>query len=669
MTIGVTLPTSSLALITTLVATPVLIARSSSTRELSEELRSLSTPRGAPVTPLGWTTIAVSFSVVVVLIDLRLGRVPSSLVQLLTILALALAAGFLATLPERERPRVESRLAVWLLAGSILWQAGVRIQLTGRPSVDLALTALWTAVVVTALQLDRRINATMLLFSTTAGASLMVLAVAFEQTLIAPFAGVVSGFAAGLLLVVLRSGQDTAPIGAGAALSVLLAALGILSMSRTDLSPARPAVMAFAVATALLPIVATAWSTVLDRLRHGPGAFASRQDDVIMRLRALGVGTTAATAGIAVVGVIHGAAALASPFLSTRSAFAILVVLVLADTVTLRWLLQHGPIATDAEAGERVVKRLRRVLPVDWERLDQSLLRPGRWVRRSALVWARRGATLPPHLRRTRVTRRPVGLGRLADLRAALVSLSTRRRARVRPDADRPLPGNANIVVASREHDRLLYLDTAAGTVLHRAEHVLVDEERLRLRADVFRYLKGPAARRSDDGHSLVEELVEGQHFVDVPDEARLLALSSLLLDVTALVLETSRPASPTFIARKLRGPALTHPGATHRTVLAPSTTSLDNVVVTPHHEVAWIEAFPLAETSFHMPWFGIAVRVADISPVVKDALERGVLDRALARLLTLGGVTNDTLRRPLDVMRELPWGPVRPEADQPSGR
>jgi len=670
MLIGLTLPMSSLALLTTLVATPVVIARTSPARNVGSARRPPSTPRGTGITPLRWAAVAGGFSVLVVLLDIRFGRIPSALVQLLTIVALTLGASFLAMLHGRDRPRLESRLAVWLLAGTILWQAGLRIQLTGVTSADLAITALWTAIVVTAFELDRHINATMLILAATAAASYMVLAIVLGQAAIAPFAGAVTGFAGGLTVVVRRHGPERAPVGAGTSLAVLLAALSILSLSSTALmAPAHPIAMLLAMVAALLPVLTTAWATALDRLRNSPGAFVARKDDFITRLRLLGIGSPRAIAGIAGVGFAHGAVTAAAPFLPVRLMVGGFVALLLTYTFALRWILRRGQVTTESTYRGRTPKPERHVLPIAWGLLDEGLLLPGPWVRRSALIWSRRGATLPPHLWRTRVTRRSVELGRIGDVRAALVSLSTRRHATVRRGDRHDPSGSADIVVASRDHGRLLYLDTTAGTVLHRTKDAFVDEERLRIRADIFQYLRGPAVLGSIDGRSLLEELVEGQHFVDVSDEVRLLALSSLLLDVTALVLATSRPASPNYAVNKLHDSAFARIRATHRTVVAPSTTSLDNVAVTAHRDVAWIEPFPLVEVSFHMPWYGIAVRVADLSPGVREALEAGVFDRALDRLLALGGVSPDASRRSLDVMGELPWGSTVLDPGQSSGR
>jgi hypothetical protein len=668
---GMALPASSaLALATTLVATPALIARTTPLHYLGAASRPPAAGRPSPMTSLGWSGIALAFSAMVVLVDLRMDLIPPPIVQLLTILAVTLASMFIASIPDRDRPRLESRLALRLLAGAILWQAGVRIELTGRPSADLGITALWTAAVGTAFELDRRVSATLLILSATASAALMGLAVLLERAFVAPFAGAVTGLTLGMVAVVRRRGQADTPIEAGAAISVLLAALGILSMSTVPLDePVHQAVMVLAVSVALLPALAAAVATAIDRLRTAPSAFTPRADDLIARLRSLGVGTVGATTGIAAAGAIHGAVTIAAPFIPSAVLAASAAMLLLVDATTLQQVHRRSGAPDGTVPGQKVPKRHRRVHPLDWGRIDHRLLRPGRWVRRSALVWSRRGTLLPRHLMRTRVARIPTSASRLGAIRTWLVSFSTRQQALIDRDATDEFQHGADVVVASRGHERLLYIDTRARTVLHRSEHAIAAAEDLRRRAEVFQYLRGPEVLSSPDEQSVLEELVAGRHLADVDDATRLLALASLLLDVTALVGATSRPPSPAYVARISADLRAVEPLQGFRTVTAPSTASLDNVLVTPRCEVAWIEPLPLAECPFHLPWFAIATRVAGLSPGVAQALTDGVLDRALDNLLRLGGCTRAGEERPLDLMRRLPAVRLRGRSGQSSGR
>jgi len=342
------------------------------------------------------------------------------------------------------------------------------------------------------------------------------------------------------------------------------------------------------------------------------------------------------------------------------------------DVVLIILLLRVAP---DLPADR--LARVRTALPGDVADLDpdtvvvgvlplrtSGLLRPGVWIRRSHLVWALRGTDLPPHLLRTRIIRQEGDHDAMRLLWTRLLSRTIRRRRRVADRAD----GRArfDVIVRSKDGSRTVCIDTAERTVVHRANGLRLSDAQRDHHRSTFAHLRGPRLLAHDADGGFSEELLWGMHLLDADEATRLGVLSALLIDVIALTERTSRPASAAFRvhARQERGEELPD---RYRTVLAPSTTSLDNVVLTGFQRIAWVDVFPIVECSFHLPWFGVAVRIADISPTVTEALEQGMFDSGMATLLRLGGAVEGVPADPLAVMRGLTWAVRPPEAVRPA--
>ena len=589
---------------------------------------------------------------------------PTTVRQAAAIGAVTAAMGVASTRPDLRSLRIESRLALRLAAGGVLWVTGTRLAPTGRTGIDLTLTLLWTATAITAFDLRDQPHR-----STLVG-GLVSLGMFALITLLdgRPLVAVLASLSAGLALGWLRDDRSRRPgrllVPSGPALGTLIAVLGILK-SRGEPSTVATFVPLLILAVPLLDAAAT----TLGRLSEGMSPLVPRADLIVHRLRSAGLADRMSALLLVAVAMLHGGAAALLTLRSEDAALPVFALLVAFDVGLLVLLLRTDPMppspsrgaslgvlgeATDASDEVDV-----RHLPLR----TSGLLRPGTWIRRSHLVWVRRGTEVPPHLLRTRIVRYDGETDALRRLWARLLSRTIDRRVRV--TARDPERARFDVIVRSKDGSRIVCVDTSTRTVVHRANGFALSDDQARDHRMTFAHLRGPRLLTHDAEGGFSEELLWGHHLLDTDEATRLGALSALLIDVIALTQRTSQPASEQFRqeVRRIRGQELPD---RFRTVRAPSTTSLDNVVMTGHQQLAWVDVFPIVECSFHLPWFGVAVRIADISRTVTDAFEQGVFDRGMAALLRIGGACEDEPEDPLALMRELPWTVTPPAGSRP---
>jgi hypothetical protein len=415
----------------------------------------------------------------------------------------------------------------------------------------------------------------------------------------------------------------------------------------------------------MAPSVLSATRVIVGRLRDGLSPLAERDDALLTMVEAL-VGDHQRAMGVtSAVGVAHGAAAIVLASMDGAATITVSAAIAAADVAILRSLFDvtGRPVQS---ARPRTVKGPVDRTPRPWNPLELPGIEPERlargvWTRRAELVWVRRGVRVPRHLLRTRIVpwRRATGL--TGALWTRLLSWTVRRRTTISSEGCPEVGSGCDVLVSARDGRRIMYIDVAAAQVTHRSDVRLHSRAQLDAYAETFRYLRGPRIIAAERDEELTEELIDGLHLADLDEATRLGALATLLSDVMALTHHTSRPASAEF---KEAMPARRRSFEREiplglRTVVAPSTTSLDNVVLVGPQRIAWVEAWPLVECSFHLPWYGVALRLADISPAVRTALEGGAFDHSVAHLLSLGGIGPRPGERPLETLRRLPWGRV----------
>ena len=596
----------------------------------------------------GWSIALLPLIVLTVI-----PQFPTTVRQAAAIGAITAAMGVASTRPDLRSLRIESRLALRLAAGAALWATGTRLAPTGRTGIDVTLTLLWTATAITAFDLRDQPHR-----STLVGGLVSVGMFALITLLDGrPLVAILASLSAGLAIGWLRDDPSRRPgrllVPSGPALGTLIAVLGIL-MSRGEPSTVATFVPLLILAVPLLDAAAT----TLGRLSEGMSPLLSRTDLLVHRLRSTGLADRTCTLLLVAVALLHGGAAALLTLRSEDTALPIFVLLVAFDVGLLILLLRTDPLPP-TPPGEMSLGGTGEAThasdEVDVRHLPlrtSGLLRPGTWVRRSHLVWVRRGTEVPPHLLRTRIVRYDGETDALGRLWARLLSRTIHRRVRV--TARDQEQARFDVIVRSKDGSRTVCVDTSTRTVVHRANGFTLSDEQLKHHNVAFTYLQGPQLLTPEAEGGFSEELLWGEHLLDVDDATRLGALSALLLDVIALTERASLPASEQFRQqfRDRRGHDLPE---RFRTVWVPSTTSLDNVIVTEFKQLAWIDIFPIVERPCHSPWFGIARRLANLSEAVSNALERGAFDRGAATLLRLGGVAESDTAHPLELMREFP--------------
>jgi hypothetical protein len=407
------------------------------------------------------------------------------------------------------------------------------------------------------------------------------------------------------------------------------------------------------------PAVIGATTVILDRLRSGFSPLAERDDRLMERLVRTPTGRSWFVLLVLLFNLAHSATAIGLGRTSGSLVLPTLAAMVLIDIMIVASVLRRLTHATGAllgaRAGSHGLVPSSTELRISARLVEPELLRPGIWVRRSRLVWAHRDAAVPRHLHRTRI--RPEAGDPVKGFWLTLLAWTIRRRVVVPAPTGQSPTGSVDILVGAKDGQRVMHMDTRAGLVTHRHDDVWIVPREVEAHARTFEYLRGARIVRVADGDTVTQELLDGTHLLDVPDEVRIGALGSLLLDVIALTAHTSQLASSAFRTQSSGAdPMLDRPRGPYRTVIAPATQSLDNVILTGSQEIAWIETLPLVECLFHLPWFGVATRLANRSPVVAAALEDGAFDTGMRTLLRLGRLEVTPETSMWEIYRQLPW-------------
>jgi hypothetical protein len=235
--------------------------------------------------------------------------------------------------------------------------------------------------------------------------------------------------------------------------------------------------------------------------------------------------------------------------------------------------------------------------------------------------------------------------------------LTVQKRERVPSHIQSSHNNRFDIVVWSKNDDRVLHIDTETRVVVHETMESNPIRSQRSTYEEVSKSLRLPHIADTGAAQSLTFGLLWGEHLLDADSATRVGALSSLLLDVIRLTSRSARPASQEFLTRARRHrPELKHDWSDYRTVFAPASQSLDNVALLDTQAIGWVESLPLVECSFHLPWFGVATRLAQRCTAVKQAVAGGTYDAGIRQLLELGGLGGATDEAPWASLQRLPW-------------
>ncbi|MCM3695177.1 hypothetical protein [Microbacterium oleivorans] len=155
-------------------------------------------------------------------------------------------------------------------------------------------------------------------------------------------------------------------------------------------------------------------------------------------------------------------------------------------------------------------------------------LAPGLWVKAGPLMWRRVGSgPVPGHASSTKgvaSTRDPGSpLTRLGDLRHAFVVLGR--------------GGTADAAIAAHDGGTVLF-DTSSHHVIRRYGTGPVTEDYVRMRTAFTSHVGAPAFAVGGDGEFVVEELVTGEHLLDVHPRVRIAAVQQLIGEYAHLTAE-----------------------------------------------------------------------------------------------------------------------------------
>jgi len=352
MTTGILLQSAgafTVAAVVSLVLTPVAI-------RLAIRLGVLDRPgehksHRTPTPYLGGVAIVLAVTLSIVLAAVTRSAAPEAIVQLVGLLAIAVAMAVTGLVDDLRGLPVTVRFGVQLAAGLGLWQLGIRADLTGRPLLDLALTVLWTVGITNAMNLLDNMDGLSASTATIAALWFSALALVNGQFLVSALAAALAGGAAGFL----RDNRPPARIYMGDAgslfLGVMLAALGML----LDLD--RPVIVQAAIPVLVLtvPVLDTAL-VVAARLRHGISPFQGGRDHTSHRLVRVGLDVPIAVGLIAIASLAHGWVALLVLRIDLLSALLLLLLTLLFDLLFFA-LLAKIPVYDNSRGPDFVIAR------------------------------------------------------------------------------------------------------------------------------------------------------------------------------------------------------------------------------------------------------------------------------------------------------------------------
>jgi UDP-GlcNAc:undecaprenyl-phosphate/decaprenyl-phosphate GlcNAc-1-phosphate transferase len=291
-----------LAGIVSLVLTPVAIA-------LAVRLGVLDRPGAhkshtTPTPYLGGIAIVLAVTLTIgVAAALRLE--PGSLTRLGALLGVGVIVAVIGLADDLRGLPVAVRFGAQLAASLVLWQVGIRAEVTQTPWIDLIITVVWVVGITNAMNLLDNMDGLSASTATIAALWFGVIGLLNGQVLVAALAFSVAGGAAGFL----RENRPPARIYMGDAgslfLGVMLAALGMLL--ELPVPPLVAATVPVLVLT--VPVLDTAL-VVVARIRHGISPFQGGKDHTSHRLVRLGLDVPVAVGLIAVASLAHGWVAL-----------------------------------------------------------------------------------------------------------------------------------------------------------------------------------------------------------------------------------------------------------------------------------------------------------------------------------------------------------------------
>lgn len=139
----------------------------------------------------------------------------------------ATLVGVLGLVDDRWPLSAPLKLVGQLLGAAVLVTAGVAIQLTGVAALDIGLSVLWVVVVTNAFNFEDNMDGVAAGLAAVAAATLVLLAVANGQLLVAPLAAAVLGASLGFLLYNVSPASIFMGDGGSQFLGFILAALAI----------------------------------------------------------------------------------------------------------------------------------------------------------------------------------------------------------------------------------------------------------------------------------------------------------------------------------------------------------------------------------------------------------------------------------------------------------
>lgn len=227
--------------------------------------------------------------------------------QAVAILAAALLVACIGLVDDIRTVKPGVRLMVEVLAASIAFAAGARVELVGGFG-DLVLTIIWLVVLTNAYNLLDNMDACASLIMATSAAALLAAAILNDQVLVATLAVAVVGAAIGFLVY----NWHPARIFLGDAGSLFLGFL-ISAIALKLRFPVPQGAGVVAVAVVAAPALFDTTLVVISRIRAGRPIVVGGTDHTSHRLAALGLTTRqvalllgAVSAGCGIVGVAVG---------------------------------------------------------------------------------------------------------------------------------------------------------------------------------------------------------------------------------------------------------------------------------------------------------------------------------------------------------------------------
>ena len=317
-----------------------------------------------PTPYLGGLAIVLGFVVAVVgaaALRVVAGSSTGGLVELATILGVALVLALVGLLDDLRGLPVVVRFGTQLVAALVLWWAGIGVdlfplQVAGVRVLDLAITIVWVVGITNAMNLLDNMDGLSAGIAVIASLWFGLIGALNGQILVASLSFALGGAALGFL------GQNRPPAriymgDAGSLfLGIMLASIGVKLEFTTD-----------AVIASLIPIlvltvpVMDTTLVVIARLKHGLSPFTGGRDHISHRLVKVGIPVPGAVLLIIGAGIAHGWMALIMSRLDLPTAL-LAAGLTFAIDLVLFVLLAKVPVYDNSRGRDLVITRRERVL-------------------------------------------------------------------------------------------------------------------------------------------------------------------------------------------------------------------------------------------------------------------------------------------------------------------